>query len=57
MNSEAVVYIPKKNAGTVLLNSTAAVDVWQTLIISMARSMMLMMLAVRCSGSVWNVPS
>ena len=56
MISEAAVYIQKKNVKIVLLNSTVAVDVWQTLIISMERSMIVMMLAVRCSVNVWNVP-
>ena len=46
--SEDAVYIPKKNAKIVLQNFTAAADVWQTLIISMERSMMLMISAVRC---------
>ena len=55
MISEAAVYIQKKNVKIVLLNSTVAVDVWQTLIISMERSMIVMMLAVRCSVNVWNV--
>ena len=36
--------------------ATVAVDVWQTLIISMELSMIVMMLAVRCSVNVWNVP-
>ena len=39
MISEAAVYIQKKNVKIVSLNSTVAVDVWQTLIISMERSM------------------
>ena len=56
MISEAAVYIKKKNVKIVSLNSTVAVDVWQTLIISMERSMIVMMLAVRCSVNVWNVP-
>ena len=56
MISEAAVYIEKKNVKIVSLNSTVAVDVWQTLIISMERSMIVMMLAVRCSVNVWNVP-
>ena len=56
MISEAAVYIHKKNVKIVSLNSTVAVDVWQTLIISMERSMIVMMLAVRCSVNVWNVP-
>ena len=53
---EAAVYIQKKNVKIVSLNSTVAVDVWQTLIISMELSMIVMMLAVRCSVNVWNVP-
>ena len=56
MISEDAVYIKKKNVKIVSLNSTVAVDVWQTLIISMERSMIVMMLAVRCSVNVWNVP-
>ena len=56
MISEAAVYIHKKNVKIVSLNSTVAVDVWQTLIISMERSMIVMILAVRCSVNVWNVP-
>ena len=56
MISEAEVYIQNKNVKIVSLNSTVAVDVWQTLIISMERSMIVMMLAVRCSVNVWNVP-
>ena len=56
MISEAAVYIQKKNVKIVSLNSTVAVDVWQTLIISMERSMIVMILAVRCSVNVWNVP-
>ena len=55
MISEAAVYIQKKNVKIVSLNSTVAVDVWQTLIISMERSMIVMILAVRCSVNVWNV--
>ena len=39
MISEAAVYIQKKNVKIVSLNSTVAVDVWQTLIIFMERSM------------------
>ena len=46
----------KEKCKIVSLNSTVAVDVWQTLIISMERSMIVMMLAVRCSVNVWNVP-
>lgn len=57
MNSEAVVYIPKINAGTVSLSFIAAVAAWLTHIISMVRSMMHMTLDVRCSGNVWNVRS
>ena len=56
MISEDAVYIQKKNVKIDSLNSTVAVDVWQTLIISMERSMIVMMLAVRCSVNVWNVP-
>ena len=56
MISEAAVYNQKNNVKIVSLISTVAVDVWQTLIISMERSMIVMMLAVRCSVNVWNVP-
>ena len=55
MISEAAVYIQKKNVKIVSLNSTVAVDVWQTLIISMERSMIVMMLAVRCRRRELNV--
>ena len=52
MISEAAMCIPKINAETALQNSTAAADAWQTLIISMVRSMILMRLAVRCKENV-----
>ena len=52
MNSNAVMFMQKKNAETVLQDSTAAADVRQTPIISMEILMMHMILAVNCRKSV-----
>ncbi len=49
-----VMYIQKKNVRTVLQNFTAVVVVQLTHIISMAQSMMLMTLDVKCRKKEWN---
>ena len=50
-DSEAVMYIPKKNVKIVLPSFIAAAVVWRMLIISMERFMILMKSDVRCKGS------
>ena len=57
MNSNAVMFMQKKNAETVLQDSTAAADVQQTPIISMEILMMHMILAVNCRKSGLSVQS
>ena len=57
MNSNAVMFMQKKNAETVLQNSIAAADAQQTPIISMDISMMHMILAVNCRKSGLSVQS
>ena len=57
MNSNAVTSMQKKNAETVLQDSTAAADAQQIPIISMEISMMHMILAVNCRKSVLSVQS
>ena len=56
-SSKSVTFTPRKNAGTVLPNSTAAADVRRTPGISTNPSTMHMISDVNCSGSVSNARS